>query len=493
MHCLKISLWALVCCCALLAATSAEAIDFKVKGLWQFRVMHADRNLQKNNSADKFRSANRLRTKIHAIASESLEGVVYFTIGHQNWGNAKDGAALGTDSNQVRVDNAYIDWAIPNTTIRTRVGLQPLDMPYFTDIWSPIISNSHGPAVIVSDNINEHVSASFFWLRIANDNAAEADAALGLTSNRQYVDNMDFWGMSLPLSWDGFKITPWGMYGSVGKDSFKLKYTGTGSDVLYNVTFANMLPLMAIRTSSGVTGLAGKADKAYGDSWFAGLASMLQPTDSLRIALDATYGSVDMGSTRLNGRNFDLRRYGWFAALQTDYILAGWTPGFIAYYASGDDGNPYNGSERMPALSPDTMMTSYGFDGTWYSGAGQTLGFGLSGTWAFMGRIKDVSFVEDMKHTLRVVYYGGTNSPDMVKAGAITNPQSAQTNMFYLTTSDHAWEVNLDTTYKIYENLLLAFELGYIRLDMDKGLWDKVGYKANENNWKVGLSASYMF
>lgn len=490
---LKIFLWALVCCGALLIANSAEAIDFKVKGLWQFRVMHADRNLQKNNSADKFRSANRLRTKIHAIASESLEGVVYFTIGHQNWGNAKDGAALGTDSNQVRVTNAYIDWAIPNTTIRTRIGLQPLDMPYFTDIWSPIISNSHGPAVIISDNINENVSASFFWLRIANDNAAEADAALGLNSHRQYVDNMDFWGMSLPLSWDGFKITPWGMYGAVGKDSFKLQYSGTGSDVLYNVTFANMLPLMGIKTSSGVTGLAGRANKAYGDSWFAGLATMLQATDSLRIALDATYGSVDMGSTRLNGRNFDLRRYGWFAALQTDYVLSGWTPGFIAYYASGDDDNPYNGSERMPALSPDTMMTSYGFDGTWYSGAGQTLGFGLSGTWAIMGRIKDVSFLEDMKHTLRVVYYGGTNSPDMVKAGAITNPQSAQTNMFYLTTSDHAWEVNLDTTYKVHENLLLAFELGYIRLDMDKGLWDKVGYTANENNWKVGLSASYMF
>lgn len=490
---LKVLLWALVCFCALLAANSAEAIDFKVKGLWQFRVMHADRNLQKNNSADKFRSANRLRTKIHAIASESLEGVVYFTIGHQNWGNAKDGAALGTDSNQVRVDNAYIDWAIPNTTIRTRIGLQPLDMPYFTDIWSPIIANSHGPAVIISDNINEHVSASLFWLRIANDNAAEADAALGLHSNRQYVDNMDFLGMSLPLSWDGFKITPWGMYGAVGRDSFKLQYSGTGSDILYNVTFANMLPLMSMKTSSGVTGLAGKANKAYGDSWFAGLATMLQATDSLRFALDATYGSVDMGSTRLNGKNFDLRRYGWFAALQTDYILEGWTPGFIAYYASGDDGNPYNGSERMPALSPDTMMTSYGFDGTWYSGAGQTLGFGLSGTWAFMGRIKDVSFMEDMKHTLRVVYYGGTNSPDMVKAGAITNPQSAQTNMFYLTTNDHAWEVNLDTTYKVHENLLLAFELGYIRLDMDKGLWDKVGYQANENNWKIGLSASYMF
>lgn len=493
MYSIKASLGVLVCCCALLFASSAEAIDFKVKGLWQFRVMHADRNLQKNNTADKFRSANRLRTKIHAIASESLEGVLYFTIGHQNWGNAKDGAALGADSNQIRVDNAYIDWAIPNTSIRTRMGLQPLDLPYFTDLWSPILSNSHGPAIIISDVINEHVSASFFWLRIANDNALEADTVSGRSPRNYYADNMDFWGMSLPLSWDGIKVTPWGMYGSVGKDSFKLHYSGTGSDILYNVTFANMLPLMATHTSGGGTGLANTANKAYGDSWFAGVASMFQPTDSLRIALDANYGSVDMGSTRLNGRNFELRRSGWFAALQTDYILQGWTPGFIAYYASGDDGDPYNGSERMPALAPDVMMTSYGFDGTWYSGAGQTLGFGVSGTWALMGRIKDVSFAENLKHTLRVVHYGGTNSPSMVKAGAIKNPQSAQTNMFYLTTNDTAWEVNLDTTYKIYENLLLACEFGYICLNMDKDLWGNVGYKANENNWKVGLSASYMF
>ena len=79
------------------ATSAAQAVDFKVSGLWQHRVSFADRNFEKHNGDDKLRAASRLRTQIDVIASESLKGVMFFEIGHQNWGKSAQGAALGTD------------------------------------------------------------------------------------------------------------------------------------------------------------------------------------------------------------------------------------------------------------------------------------------------------------------------------------------------------------------------------------------------------------
>ena len=80
---------------------------------------------------DKMRAATRLRTQIDVIASESLKGVVYFEIGDTHWGHAKDGASLGTDGRTVEVRYSYIDWAIPETDVLVRMGLQPFVMPGF--------------------------------------------------------------------------------------------------------------------------------------------------------------------------------------------------------------------------------------------------------------------------------------------------------------------------------------------------------------------------
>ena len=78
----------------------------------------------------------------------------------------------------------------------------------------------------------------------------------------------------------------------------------------------------------------------------------------------------------------------------------------------------------------------------------------------------------------------------MVTSGPVGGVESGNV---YLTTKDHAWEVNFDSQYKIYENLTLAAEMGFVRLDLDKDLWKGVGYEAKENNFKGTFSVGYKF
>ena len=88
----------------LLSMTSgARAADVNIKGQWQNGFSWADRNPLKsaNASVDRFKASIRLRTQIDIVASDSLKGVVFFEVGHQNWGT--NDAALGTDGKVVKV------------------------------------------------------------------------------------------------------------------------------------------------------------------------------------------------------------------------------------------------------------------------------------------------------------------------------------------------------------------------------------------------------
>lgn len=110
----------------LLSMTSgARAADMNIKGQWQNGFSWADRNPLKsaNASVDRFKASTRLRTQIDIVASDSLKGVVFFEVGHQNWGT--NDAALGTDGKVVKVRYSYVDWSIPETDAKVRMAFSP--------------------------------------------------------------------------------------------------------------------------------------------------------------------------------------------------------------------------------------------------------------------------------------------------------------------------------------------------------------------------------
>lgn len=451
------------------AAAGSQAADIKAKGIWQNNLSWADRAVSSDNNGDYFRASTRLRTQIDVIASESLKGVVFFEIGHQNWGEAKSGAALGNDGKEVKVRYSYVDWVIPQTDAKVRMGLQPFGVPTFAVPMA--VLDTDGAGITVSGQFTENVGAALFWLRPYNDYSNRMDGTYG---NKH--DAMDVVGLTVPLTFDGVKVTPFGMYSIIGRDT----EFGAGGNNKTGVA-AGLLP-------AGADAHWGAKLDDHGNAWWGGITAEMTLFDPFRVAADFAYGSVDMG----NVGNFDMKRSGWYAALAGEYKLDYMTPALTFWYASGDDKNANDGSERMPVIDSDVALTSYGFDGGTYNRSATFNGTSLAGTWGIVAELKDISFMEDLSHVLRVGFIQGTNNSGMlVKNGGTVASMTGVGNDLYLTHHDRMWEVNIDTKYNIYQNLTLAFELGYINLDYDENLWGSNTY--NENNFKAAMSLNYKF
>lgn len=457
------------------AAASSQAADIKAKGQWDFSFDMATRGSDGSfgkSGGDTFGAQQRLRTQIDVIASESLKGVLFLEIGHTNWGRTSQGGALGTDGMNIEVRYSYIDWVIPQTEVKVRVGLQNFTLPNFTS-GSPILGGggADGAGITMAGNFTDNFGASLFWLRAENNNANDTTSGYKYNGN-SYSDAMDFVGLTLPITFDGVKVTPWGMYGMIGRDSFD----GAGEQKKVS---SGLLP-------ANVAGLTpGSTDDRHGNAWWVGVASELTLFNPIRIGLDAAYGSVDMGE---QGK-MDLKRSGWFASIIGEYKLDFMTPGLLFWYSSGDNADINDGSERLPYIKTSWAPSSYGYDGAYYNAKSCLFGDSMNASMGVYAQLKDISFIEDLTHVFRVGFIKGTNNTEMVRQGAASLYDAY--GDVYMTTADQAWEVNFDTEYAIYKDLTLCVELGYINLDLGD-VWNaRTDY--NENNFRGGVSLRYAF
>ena len=498
------------------AATGASAIDFKAKGQWLMGFAAGDGALVSHKKADKasnhnkatntddtFSAMQRLRLQLDAVASESLSGTVYFEIGDTTWGQNSSGGALGADSNSVvELKNAYIDWMVPNTDLKFRMGIQNIAMPNVAG--GSAVLDDDVAGIVANYQFNENVGLTAVWARPFNDNWNSASKRWDeTTDDANYHDNVDMFALMVPLTFDGVKVTPWAMYGMIGANSW---------DAIDNDMHKGSYPAFSLRPYPlAYNGGSFDTDKAYGSAFWAGLPISVTAFDPLNIELDINYGYVEsMGrykADRFDGsdtfRMGDTKREGWLVKALVEYKMDWGTPGIFGWYASGDDGNVKNGSERLPSIAGAGNFTSFMGDGNLAWGTGYNFydnNLTYAGTWGIGLQIADVSFVEDLKHTFRVAYWGGTNSPSMVKymgsAVAWDDTTAAQDGP-YLTTNDGLLEFNLVNSWQIYENLEANLELGYIINMMDKDTWDK-SYVSERNwskqdAWKAQLIFAYTF
>lgn len=468
------------------AATGATAIEFDAKGQW---IMNFDygqggafQTLRSgpqgvarakvngwNGTQDNFNASQRVRLQLDAVASESLSGSVAFEMGDQTWGNFNSGGALGTDgTNSVAVRHAYIDWIVPSTSLKLRMGLQNIALPSYT--FTSQVLNNDAAAIAASYQFNDNIGLTFVWTRPLNDNSTN------LPDNQAngVFDNTDIFALILPMTFNNVKVTPWAAYAIIGRNS--LNGYGNG---LYGPRVANGLS-PAINYINDDRGFVRPSSNM--SAYWVGLTGEVTAGGPFRFAWDANYGATETGISSMD-------RSGYYVDALFEYKMNWGTPGLYAWYGSGDDGNVKNGSERMPSVSADGVDDRTGLAGLGnpYIGRDGVIASQFTGTWGVGARLKDLSFMENLKHTLRVTYMVGTNSPTMAKylTGRKTNDAgtTGQNAGYgggllgsagggaYLTTQDSAIELGLSNTYKIYDNLTMYADLEYMFMFLDEKLW----------------------
>ena len=497
------------------AATGASAIDFKAKGQWLMGFGVGDNNLishtrnlagkTKVNNNDTFGARQRIRLQLDAVASEALSGTVQFQIGNQKWGNAETGGALGADSpNQIGVRQAYIDWMVPQTDLKVRMGLHEVILP--NKAGGTAVMDAPVAGVVASYQFNENLGLTALWMRPFNDNYSQETKNSDGTPHiwgadpDNYLDNMDLFGLMVPVTLDGFEITPWAMFGMKGKNTTKF------AD--YSKGFADGNPYYTLSPYPGLNGYPGSlgdTSKAYGSMFWAGLPFAITAWDPLNIEVDINYGYVEAMGRYDAYKNHNTvykrgstERQGWLAKALVEYKMDWGVPGIFGWYGSGDDGNVKNGSERMPSIVPMGNFTSFMGDGN-YGWMWVDNSLEYSGTWGLGLQVRDMSFLEDLKHTFRVAYWGGTNSTSMAKYmnNAYSWNEGWGSNASpYLTTNDGLLELNLVNSYQMYENFDVNLELGYIANFMDNDTWKKANNSSSfqkQDAWKAQLIFAYSF
>ena len=508
----KLTTLALAAAMVMGAATCASAIDFKAKGQWQFGFNVGDSTMASKynvggerhhtDTKDIFGARQRVRLQLDAVASEALSGTVFFEIGHQRWGQGGDsGAAMGADGMIVKVRQAYLDWVVPQTDLKIRMGIQNLSLPSAAGDGN-VLDNTDTAAIVASYQFNENVGATLMWARPYNDNFSKN----GRTSYA--LDNIDLFMLSVPLTFDGVEVTPWVMYGMLGKNAFFSDKNSAGEE--FGSTGINTSESLG-NYPFGYDAEANHAThKGYGSMFWFGLPIKVTAFDPFNIELDINYGYVEkMGRYGVhNGYDAtkdglaSTKREGWLVKALVEYKMDWGTPGIFGWYASGDDKNIKNGSERMPYLYAEQKFTSMLGEDVAYTGGHTDMKLSLDGSWGIGLQVKDLSFVEDLKHTLRVAYYGGTNDAKMARyATAFTandlktsTPWQANKRDLYLTDKDGILEFNVNSYYQIYENLKMGLELAYAVNMMDSDTWKYSGATYSKQDlWSADLTFTYSF
>lgn len=503
-------------------STGASAIDFKAKGLWimafdygqngGFTGGNGQTGYARNgigSGEDEFEARQRVRLQLDAVASESLSGTVFFEI-NNTWGRHDTGGALGADqTDRIALKNAYLDWVVPETDLKVRMGIQGMALPSFTT--GSNVFNDDVAGIVLSYKFNDNAALTALWARPFNDNYNSTYYTSISSYRTNYMDNVDTVALILPLTFDGVKVTPWGMYTAIGPNATIGDLTKLSKLASSGYIVPGMLPAFGALHKDG-TAVTKRLD-SYGDAWWAGLTGEVTTFDPFRIAWDFNYGSV-----AYDDGHYD--RKGWLASLLFEYKLDWGIPGLYGWYASGDDNDPSNGSERMPSFSNSNNnngFASFAFNGNPLIGErDRVLSTNMTGTWGIGARLKNVSFVEDLKHTLRLNYIGGTNNTTMAKKymtgthGGLYNASSTRVSgpiggpaagldPLYLTTQDGAVEIGLTTEYQMYENFKIYMDASYIAtiLDQSSSVWGNSHMNGASDQvrdpWNINLNFVYSF
>ncbi len=444
----------------------ASAVDVKMDGQYLFTFISGERI----GSGDNYDMAGqRLRLGMTFTASENLSGYLQLQAGISQ--NANNGYDWGTDdtgrNSYLAVRQSYIDWMIPQTTIKVRMGKHLFGLPEDAfgknAIMHPGWAGRDG--IVLTSPVTDWLGLTAFWNRGAYDNG-EDDI---FNNDTVHAGKTDFFGLAADMKFDGFSFTPYVMYGAVDR----------GADVKASTDASAAIV-------SGKPATLSADGNAY---WFGATAAMTY-FDPFVLKISGAYGLTSyegsafmsqddkvVGEMNMNDRS------GWYVQAKASYKTAYGTPVLGAWYGSGDDSDSQYARQGWIPTNNGRFHPTVGFTAGEYGLYDPTVRHNIAGTWGVQIGLEDVSFLEDLTHDFTVTMFKGTNSDKWSSNMAMSD--------YYMTNSDTAVEFNISNTYQIYKNLAANLELAYIINDFDKD--DHSGVKMDKDGWDVALSFAYKF
>jgi len=425
---------------------------------------------------DRFQIWERFRLRSDFVANEAVK----FRLGikvQDTWGHGTFTAANPAVS--IQVYQAFLQFKVPGCNdIEVTAGLQDLSLPenaFFSD--SVVFGGDRAAALVVNAPIiKDTLSVVGGFARMLDANRTYD------TTTTQVADEFDVYFLTLPITLDGFKATPWGALGVAGRSA---NYFTAGS---YgpNSTFADSL--LSAGTFLTPTGMR-NSQNAY---WWAGSSFEVTALDPIKFYADVIYGAGNQSD-----RKKDMRS-GWFVDAGAEYT--GWsvlTPQVFGWWSTGEDHSNRNGSERMPSiLSNWGPGNSFLFDSTQDLLKQGNMGVNPIGSMGLGASLNNISFIEKLSQRLTFVYLRGNNNPAAIRnLNALMGSNPYFTMGRDLTTNEYIMGANFDTTYQIYENLNAVVETGWAHGQFQTSVWGhRLAEKAREGDaWKVAFGLTYKF
>lgn len=422
---------------------------------------------------DRFQIWERFRLRTDFVASESVK----FRLGlkvEDTWGHGTFTAANPTVS--IAVYQAFLQFKWPGCDVEVTAGLQDLSLPGSALFHDSVVFADRAAAVLVNAPlVDDHLRALFGMARMMDKNRTYD------TSTSQVADEWDFYFLVMPITFDGFKATPWAAAASAGLSA---QYFTSGSYGTSNFG-ENLVSAGTFMTPAGWK----FQQNMY---FFTGSAFEVTALDPIKFYADVVYGQGAMADRAKN------HRQGWFIDLGAEYT--GWdvlTPQVFAWWSTGEDGSTRNGSERMPiAYSGWGPGNSFLFDCSQELVKDSNMGVTPVGNWGLGASLNNISFIEKLSHRLTFMYVHGNNSARAIRSLNTAMGSNPYFTMGHdLTVNETVLGANFDTKYQIYENLAAILETGWAQGNFQKSVWGSrlVNQSRAGDVYKVAIGLKYTF
>ncbi len=451
--------------------SKASAVDVEMEGTYNFQFSQY-KNHDKIDGAKSDAETQFVQIGMTFTASENLSGYVQL---HSKWewgldsDDTEEGnGGLGNYPNTF-MRQAYIDWTVPGTAVKVRMGRQELALPEIAMGGNPVLwSSDPSDGIALSADVTDWLSLAGFWTRY--------DHNRGLTTSK-IAHTADIFALVADFKFEGFQFTPWLAFAAQDGNTV----TGASGNETNNGLTPGASPIVTVRDGTATDSQGGN----YGNNtfWF-GINGEMSLFDPINVKADFLYGDRNFRShTGLPNQ------HGWYMDAAISYKLDFGTPELSAWYGSGDDRNvTYAYQENAP-----TMLGRFGASYGFFNGTGledNCLNDGHTGfgSWGVKLAMKDISFLEGLSHEIGVLYASGSNSN--VNANFGLKPWQ------YMTHKDNIVEFDFGTTYEIYKNLSAYLEVAYV-LENFETHRDTNAYQYRDHSyndaWKVALQLTYEF